>query len=420
MSVENFNKYFTGVTSLGAMETRDIEQISPVYEIQQMLALVADANAPKLEEETRPLMQSFGDCIFPVVRMEGMEVPVKGFKVKFSQGMPTVVGRESQPYYAKRTLIRDNGWVAGVFRLNANQRMENNNLKAINGGKDVLLAKALETVENGVSTYKYQMQPLQVLQAAITGTSFHDTIPAFANATDDPTVSFGPARGEDYTRYLKAIDKDYKNMNLFRAIKSTGGLTEEDVLEVTNLLRKANTYTGGKFRGLASYAVLSNLKASTNATRVVTKDYVNTVPDMYEVYGVDFLACNYLTDDFIIIFDPLPKLFIKGVDPAEFQRGIGLVYNSEMTTADGVEIASTDISDISKEKLLTSGQLYIFPTETYMMNRLSVAVLAVNTTFNDVTTSPNGLMKNGGDAENALNKFVAALRSEYDFDADRD
>lgn len=416
MAVANFNKVYTGVTSLGAMETRDIEQITPIYEIQQMLTLVADANAPKLEMEARPLVLAFRDCVLPVNRMDGTEVPIKTFKVKFTQGMPTVVGKESQPYFTKRTLMRNDGWVACTFKLNANERMENNNLKAVNGGKDVLLQRALERVEGGIATYTEQLQPLMMLQAVITGTSFHETIPAFASATDDPADSYGPARGEDYTKYIKAIDvKKYKNMNLFRAIKSIGGLTEEDVLEVVNLLRKSNGYSGGKFRGLASYAVLSSLKASTNAARVQIKDTVTTGAEAYEVYGVDFVACNYLTDDFIIIFDPLPKLLIKGEDPAKFQRGIGLVYNSGMSTAAGAE---TDMSDMSQDILLSSGQLYAFPTEFYMMNRLSVAVVAVNTTFDDVTTLPNGLMKNGGDAEIALNEFVSAFKSEYDFEAD--
>jgi len=326
-----------------------------------------------------------------VPRKIGTPLPIKIHNVKFTKGGVETSAKEFRPYMDKFDMEKSQGYNVMAFDYNQQTVLDAEN-EEIN-----LDAMALDSMRaiRGVYTNKYLS--LSRLKAIITGTTQSPTIPTVDGGTTGLagyTRAFGFARGEDYSDFLTTSGATTRNF--YRTIK-TATMVSSDITDLIDDIEDTNEYSGKGVVVLAHPRIVSRIALLANAPE--NKD-IAVFGTVTSAFGADWKVIPGMDKDFMIFLDKGyletegRSLLVRGVEKAENQRGLGIVFKNDNT-------AFKDVVDMDGAKLR------VFPEEWYQGNRLAGGILDINAT----RFHASGFMQAA--SATALETFVATMDNYF-------
>ena len=228
-----------------------------------------------------------------------------------------------------------------------------------------------------------------------------EKIPAKSNGTDRGyTDAFGALRGEDVTDWLLPTALD-KKRNHYRVVKTSAGVTEDDVYECIRMMTSYRTYSRKGIVCLGAPSSIQKLLGNAYTAPVNVDDVMVNKVDYIarKPFGIDWVEIpEFEGHDFFIFMDKGRfDILFRRVEPSEKYRGLGILTQDKQTT----------FSTVTE---LKGSKLRIFPEEWYLTAREAVLILDLNGT----RAQSSGEMDTA--SITALENFASLCMSAYDLE----
>lgn len=316
--------------------------------------------------------QALNNMLAKIERVEGVgkgsKLPIEHYNVFFQEGGIETASVELKKQIEEFTIKHSMGFNVMAFDYSLEDEVQ-----ADNNGID-LNAEALDKVAKITKAYTANYLPYTRLCALLVGTSLSTKAPTKDSAgTRLYSGAFGFLRGENVRHLLLPTAKDVKR-NHYRVVKSSSGVTEDDIFDAVRILTSYRTYSR---QGIMVLGAPSNIQkllgntytAPTNVDRVVIEGWEPPKP-----FGCEWIAVPELEGhNFFIFLDKgRTDILFRRVEKNQKYRGLGILAQDKTTTFNSVV-------DIKGSKLR------IFPEEWYLVGREAGLILDVDATHNQPT-----------------------------------
>lgn len=394
---------YTGINSLGTFENYELLQkriseetamLSDDELIRNAFQEIAMANNENVQD-TDPLVAVLRMVTKEFKRVDGEQLPVKHFNVRFEQGKPSSSATEFQPYLKKFQMNKKDGWNIKTFTYDMSEMDNAENIAETRSDKvNPLIERFYDYTKVACKRYRQKMIPYEAITGLLTGCGNVPTIPEL-NVGGDYYSQGGFVRGEDCSEFLIETALANPNINLYRAITDAGGISTVDITNALKVLNSFEDNFGMTYVGIGHPDLIQSLPErmykDTMNQDLGAKEYLSADT----IKSIRFVASPKISEDFLIIIAMKEDLLLHGIEKKDSHKGIafrGAKSTEKFNSPEDIE----------------GGKLYIFPNETWNFNRFSGCVIDVNPNRADA----DGIMT--ADGADALNEYISVIRASYD------